>query len=246
MPRRERPLQTTRREHWTRVAINERAAQLNHRISQLFGWNDRINWLSPLKSDGYAEYFDDAFLKRLGISNPAVPLKAFWPAGRPRWDALARTDSGRIILVESKAYVEEAVDYRSRASANSLERIRGALAEAKVAFIAAADAAWIEPFYQYANRLAHLYYLRRLNGFSAYLLFLYFANAPDVLNPTNIEEWRGAERLIKKSLGLSSQHPFSHCVKTLIWDVADMLSANPGHPGFSARPAQIVGRMSEA
>jgi hypothetical protein len=161
------------------------------------------------------------FWSALASQKTAVPLNAFWPAGGPRWDALGKTASGKIVLVEAKAYVEEAVDYRSRASGSSLERIHAALEQTKAAFRAATDATWSTPFYQYANRLAHLYYLRQLNRFDAYLVLLYFANAPHVPSPTNIEEWRGAERLIKKSLGLSSQHPFSHCVKTLIWDVAD-------------------------
>jgi hypothetical protein len=228
MPRRERPLQTTRSEHWTRLAVNERAEALNGRIAGLFGWEDRIEWFSPVVSDSYAEYRDEAFLERLGISDPAIPLRAFWPQRGPSWDALGKTDSGRIILIEAKAYVEEAVDYRSRALGNSLERIHAALTQAKGAFAATPDASWTMPFYQYANRLAHLYYLRRLNGFEAYLVFLYFANAPDVPVPATIEEWRGAERVIKKSLGLSMNHPFSNCIGTLIWDVDDMLNDGRG------------------
>jgi hypothetical protein len=68
MPRRERPLETTRSEHLMRVAVNERTVALNRRISELFGWGDPIEWVSPIKSDDYAEYFDNAFLERLGIS----------------------------------------------------------------------------------------------------------------------------------------------------------------------------------
>ena len=224
MPRRERPPETTRSEHWLRFAINERPAALNRQISELFGWNDRIEWVSPIKSDGYAEYFDEAFLERLGIADVAVPLSAYWPAGGPRWDGLGRTVSGKVLLVEAKAYVEEAVDYGSRASAKSLQQIGTALKSTKEALAAAADAPWTAPFYQYTNRLAHLHYLRQLNGLDAYLLFIYFANAPDVPRPSSIEEWRGAKRLIEKSLGLQAHHPLSNCLGTLIWDVAEMVS----------------------
>lgn len=37
---------------------------------------------------------------------------------------------------------------------------------------------WTERFYQYANRLAFLYFLREVNGIEAYLVFLYFLNDP--------------------------------------------------------------------
>lgn len=221
MPRRERPRETSRSEHWIRVAVNERTQETNGRISELFGWEDRIQWLSPLAEDDYAEYFDDAFLERLGVADLAVPLKSFWPRRGPSWDALAKTRDGKVILVEAKAHIEESVDYRSRASGDSLLRICAALDQAKNAFAAATDASWISPFYQYANRLAHLYYLRRLNGIEAYLAFIYFANAPDVPRPATVEEWRGAERVIKKSLGLSGQHPFAQCVGAVIWDLAE-------------------------
>ena len=85
------------------------------------------------------------------------------------------------LLVEAKAYVEEGVDYRSHATGDSAKLIRKSLAAAKKAFHASEDASWESPFYQYANRLAHLYYLNALNRKQAYLLFLYFADAPDVV-----------------------------------------------------------------
>jgi hypothetical protein len=67
MPRRERPAKTERSEHWLRVAVNERTEQLNELIERKFSWStkDPITWLSPLKSDDYAEYYDDAFLNEL-------------------------------------------------------------------------------------------------------------------------------------------------------------------------------------
>src|SRR6266851_5656097 len=103
---------------------------------------ERIEWLSPVKSDEYAEYYDEEFLERLGITNLQVPLHCFWPRSGPRWDGLARTASGKVILVEAKAYIEEAVDYGSRASPVSAEKISVALAQTKAAFHSSAAAAW--------------------------------------------------------------------------------------------------------
>jgi hypothetical protein len=186
------------------VAVNEQSGEFNRDIRAELGWSDteKITWLSPIQTDDYAEYYDDAFLKRVGLHDLPAPLKSFWPASGPRWDGLATTVSGKVLLVEAKAYIEEAVDYRSRASAPALKRITVALAAAKKAFGARAEASWDTPFYQYANRLAHLHFLAGLNKIDAYLLFVYFADAPDVPKPCATEQWEGAIRLVTKCLGI--------------------------------------------
>lgn len=225
MPRRARPKNTERSEHWMRVAANEDAESLNQKIRELFGWSpeERIYWLSPIEEDEYAEYYDQEFLDRLGLKNLKVPLARFWPRSGARWDGLARTDSGKLILVEAKAYIEEGVDYGSQAGQKSLAIIQAALRAAKTDFNASANAPWEAPFYQYANRLAHLYFLNKLNGLDAYLVFLYFADAPDVPKPCTASEWQGSERLIKKCLGLG-RHPYRNRLGTLIWSVPQMPS----------------------
>jgi len=209
------------------VAVNEHPEILNSRLSAQLGWDadERVNWLSPIISDGYAEYSDQAFLDRLGVRQLKVPLNDFWPPSGPRWDGLAKTESGKLILVEAKAHIDETVDYCSRASPEPLKVIRRSLRDAKSAFAATEDAPWESPFYQYANRLAHLYFMRQLNGLDAYLFFLYFADAPDVPNPCTAEQWEGAIRLKEKCLGLGITHPFRRFVGTVIWSVPDVLAS---------------------
>jgi hypothetical protein len=121
MPRRERPSEVARSELWLRRAVNDAPEYLNSKIVAVFGWpaNERIIWRSPIREDGYAEYFDKAFLERLELPELRTPLTTFWPAGGPRWDALAITDSRKVLLVEAKAHIDESVDYRSEASAVS-------------------------------------------------------------------------------------------------------------------------------
>lgn len=230
MPRRDRPQKTTRSEHWMRVAANEDSDILDKMIIKRFGWDEdeQITWLSPIESDGYAEYFDQTFLERLGVTDLTVPLSDFWPKSGPRWDGLAHTKTGKLILVEAKAYIEEAVDYRSKAGPESLAIISKVLGDAKKDFRASGDAPWDSPFYQYANRLAHLYFLHRLNRLDAYLVFLYFADAPDVPRPCSVAEWRGAVRLVEKCLGLGA-HPYRDRVATIIWSVPQMPSNQPDH-----------------
>jgi hypothetical protein len=197
----------------------------NHKVAAALCLPDseEILWLSPMKDDAYAEYFDQAFLDLLGLNQLRHPLKDFWPPGGPRWDGLARTSSGKVILVEAKAHIEEAVSDRSKASSRSLVQINHSLAEAKRAFNAREDASWESPFYQYANRLAHLYFIHTLNNVDAYLLFLYFADAPDVPSSCTAEQWQGAIRLTKKCLGLGA-NPYQRRVAELILSVPDMQS----------------------
>ena len=225
MPRRPRPPETRRSEHWLRLAVKEHSTALDSaiRASLNLPESESIEWRSPVIDDDYAEYYDEAFLERLGITNPVVPLRDFWPASGPRWDGLARTSSGKLIIVEAKAYIEEAVDYRSQAGTISLEAIGRALAPAREAFGAAGGSNWNEPFYQYANRLAHLYYLRTLNALDAYLVFIYFVDAPDVPRPCAELEWRGAIRIVQKALGLGA-HPFTHYIGHVFPSVPEMLS----------------------
>lgn len=226
MPRRSRPKKTSRSEHWMRVAANEADDYTNGRIRNVFGWGsaDRIEWRSPVSADAYAEYYDEEFLDRLGLSELKSPLEKFWPKSGPRWDGLARTSSGKIVLVEAKAYIEEGVDFRSKAGPASMKKIRRALRAAKKAFKANDDAPWEAPFYQYANRLAHLYYLVEKNDIDAYLVFLYFANAPDVPAPCTVEQWEGAKRLTERCLGLG-RNRFQKRIATIIVDVDEMVAS---------------------
>jgi hypothetical protein len=97
------------------------------------------------------------------------------------------------------------VDFKSKASPHSLARIHSSLEIVKSASGAASDAPWSSPFFQYANRLAHLYFLAELNDVDAYLLFLSFADAPDVPSPVTAEQWEGAHRVAWKCLGLGTR-----------------------------------------
>lgn len=207
------------------MAANEAAAFTSEKIRSAFSWDaaETIEWRSPVESDQYAEYYDEAFLERLGIEELAVPLRSFWPPSGPRWDGLARTSSGKCLLFEAKAYIEEGVDFRSKAGSASLEKIAEALQQSKQAFGANSDANWASPFYQYANRLAHLHFLASMNKIDAYLVFLYFANAPDVPSPSTAEQWEGARRLTEKCLGLG-RHVYSDRVATIVVDVPEMLA----------------------
>jgi hypothetical protein len=222
MPRRERPATTTRSEHWLRVLVNEKQELIDSELNRAFSWNEeQVYWLSPLAKDSYAEYYDEAFLDLLIVKAHRIPLRKFWPIGGPRWDALAKTSSDKVILLEAKEYIEEAADGGTKAGTASRKRIMSALEQTKAYCNVNPDTKWDCAFYQYANRLAHLYYLRVLNDIDAYLVFLYFVNAPDVPSPCSRENWVGANRAVKAALGLG-RHSLKHQIAEVFIDTLSL------------------------
>lgn len=61
---------------------------------------------------------------------------------------------------------------------------------------------WSGTFFQYANRLAHLHFLRAQNRIPAHLVFVCFLNATDVRGPCERAEYDGATRVIEHYLGV--------------------------------------------
>ena len=138
----------------------------------------------------------------------ALPVRAlndFWPPRGPVWDAIGRTTEGVAIFVEAKAHIPEAASPGTRASLTSLELISRSLEEARRWYAPKANASWTGTFYQYANRLAHHYFLREVNKVPSALVFVYFTYDPDMRGPESECEWHGAIRLLHAALGLPAQ-----------------------------------------
>ena len=193
-------------QRWLQIAI-DRAPQLVDRpIRAAMGTpaDVAIEWLSPLRSDRFVEYRDGATFTKCGVELSKRRLHEFWPQRGPMWDGLARTSMGDILLVEAKAHIPELVSPRSRATepargriAKSMREVQVALAPKSVDYVD-----WTSTFYQYANRVAHLYFLRECNGVRAHLVNIYFVNALDVNGPNNPAEWQGAIKVVECYLGL--------------------------------------------
>lgn len=201
-------LKTKGSQRWIQRFINHAPEVLEQQIGL-----GPIEWLSPLAADDYAEYRDDAALERLGISPPHRTLETFWPHGGPQWDALGRTASGTAILVEAKAHLNELYSPATGASAeSSLSLIRSSLAECANSLGVHPECDWSKQFYQYANRLAHAYFLDQVNGISTKLVFAYFIGATDVKGPNSRAEWETAIKTVHTVLGLTIPPPFIHDV----------------------------------
>jgi hypothetical protein len=143
-------------------------------------------------------------------------LSNFWPKRGPQWDALATFGDHGVILVEAKAHVGEMLSPASQASAESLKMIKSALNKTKRFYKAKPGCDWSKRFYQYANRLAHLYFLRELNGFDAYLVFVNFLNDPDLDGPHTEREWRAAIKVLHEALGVRGKLPRKHVIDVFV------------------------------
>ena len=189
---------------WLQKLINEQPEALNNAIIDMAPAlaGQTIEWVSPLASEGYREYRDHAFLKKLGVQLTERPLESFWPKGGPVWDGLARTSAGEVLLVEAKSHIPEAVSPPSRASEKSLKLIRASLDETKIYLNGSGDADWAGIFYQVTNRLAHLYLLKTLNKVPSHLIFVYFVGDEEMNGPQTVDEWNGAVRTIETFLGV--------------------------------------------
>jgi hypothetical protein len=172
-----------------------------------------LRWVSPLAKDDYAEYRDADFLNVVGLDDSVAELARFWPSRGPSWDALATIrdpDSGGragVILVEAKSHISEIYGNGCQAGPRSRGLIEKALAAAKQWCGANSDADWTGPLYQSANRIAHLYFIRELVKYPAWLVNLYFINDP--IDRTDHDTWRAELRKVKASLGLTSTVPFT-------------------------------------
>lgn len=180
-----------------------------------------VEWLSPLRSDDFAEYRDASFLKLLGLAELAPALASFWPSRGPQWDALGVADGAAVIL-EAKAHIDEFHSDASQASGDSLSLIGSSLSKVATALGAGKHAdLWPRLYYQYANRLAHLEFLRR-HGVDAHLVFVNFINDSERNGPDTIEQWDIAYRAAHYALGLGARHPLSRYVHHMHPDVREL------------------------
>ena len=111
------------------------------------------------------------------------------------------TSQGYPLLLKAKANIPELISHCGAKDPNSLRLIADRLKETQKWLGCQHTNDWTRYFYQYANRLAHLYFLRELQGKDAFLVFVYFVSDTTHI-PISFEEWRGALQLQKKLMGL--------------------------------------------
>lgn len=218
---------------WIQVAINERPDLLNRYIHKSLGLAalPAIQWMSPLKGDDYAEYSDHEALAQVRLELPREPLTEFWPERGPNWDALGVTDSGQVFFVEAKSHINELKSVCG-AKGQSLLQIKKVLALTRDFLDVRSENAehrWLCDFYQYANRLAHLYFLREINHRDVYMVFVYFVNDTEMGGPSTIEEWKGAIRLVESLLGVR-RHKLGQYIGDVFISVDELTHASTPSP----------------
>jgi len=206
---------------WIQILVNEKAELLNSQIRQSFKLpnNEEIIWLSPKADEDYVEYGLEEFLEKVGKEKlKQLPLDEFWPKRGAKWDALGHSSSGEsLFFVEAKSHIPELISTLRSKSEVSTERIRYSLGKTKEKLGSKADFDWSRTFYQYTNRLALVYFLRK-NKLPAYMVFVYFLNDPDVKGPKTVDEWKGAIRLLHRYLDLR-EHLLQRWVVDIFMDV---------------------------
>ena len=183
--------------------VNDQPLVLNQAIAEAFKTSFSLRWVSPLRSDGYREYWDSGFLRAVGLSKHCEELNRLWPSGGAHWDALARVGETGVLLVEAKSHVSEIYGNGCGAKAkSSIEKIDGAIAATKEWLHVSEEADWKGPLYQSANRLAYLYFFKEILKIEAWLVNVYFTDDHSISIPTSRIEWQTRLADVKKSLGV--------------------------------------------
>lgn len=210
---------------WIQRLINEQPELLNRKMADSLSLSadEKIEWLSPLEKDGYAEYRDQKFLDLIGAKLEEVPLESFWPRGGPQWDGLGKSSLGKLFLVEAKSHIGELISTLKAEDEDSQTKIKESLKETKKFLNSRTDADWSVGFYQYTNRLAHLYLLRELNHLPTYLIFVYFMNDVEMGGPKTAGEWESAIKLLHSYLGIG-RHRLQKSILDVFIDVESLNS----------------------
>jgi hypothetical protein len=171
-----------------------------------------VRWVAPKESELFREPSDAAFLTRLGLPHAIPALRRFWPAGGPTWDALGVLDgnakSGGVVLVEAKSYPRETYGAGCKAvHPQSVEDIHRSLGAAQRWFRVSENRNWTGRLYQYANRLAHVYFLRHEVGVDAWLVNLCFTGDATT-TATSRDSWNMALPGFKRELGFVGEVPW--------------------------------------
>jgi hypothetical protein len=205
------------------ILVNDVPALLTKLIKEKINIkSELIEWVSPIKADKYAEYRDEDFLEIIGITGLKSPLSKFWPKNGPQWDALGKGSKKEVFLVEAKANIPELLSSCGAKSGKSRKLIQKRLKETQEFLKCKTTIDWTTGFYQYANRIVHLYFLRRLNNINAYLIFIYFVNDTTHI-PTSFQKWQGTLELERKLLGLNN-HRYQKYIAEVFVDVGEMLT----------------------
>jgi hypothetical protein len=205
--------------------VETKAVELNAHLCQAaptlrdFVGEHPFDWRSPRLASDFRELSADLWTD-LELPAPDPHSDGFWPSRQPRWDAVASVAGPHgtpgVVLVEAKSHLDELPSTCAASSPDSRETISRSLAAAR-SYVGASEATdWMTGYYQAANRLAFLYYLRARRSIPTWLFFVYFTGDEFEVEgvaqscPKSEEEWKPALQEMHTALGLSRCHPLTH------------------------------------
>ena len=190
--------------------LGRHRGELDRAVLQTTG-ADSIDWLDS-RFDPKGE-FCDAEIKGLDFLPSDSPVREkwlhFWPqtGGVPNWDAVGRmgvNGQPEWLIVEAKAHEDELRSSCGAKEEGGLATIQEAFRWTKETLGVPQSADWLEPYYQYANRLATAAFLRE-SGTGVRLLFVYFTGdeAEGKRCPETAAEWQALVEKVHAHLGIA-------------------------------------------
>lgn len=196
------------------IAVNRHRGDLEQKVLDalptLKELDPVLEWISPLENERFAELGDERLLERMGRPDLDGKLKEYWPPRGPHWDAVAvaRSKDGTWlgpVLIEAKSYPEEMrsscaakdgrelIERRLRETREWLREKTGGPSEDHAE-------AWVDRYYQAANRLAFLRFFNEVIGERGWLVNVLVVADPDVA--TSEAEWQAALAEFSRELGV--------------------------------------------
>jgi len=197
--------------------INERPEQFESYFAewpslQLFRSEKPLCWLVPKRP--LCRKVRDGLWKLAELPGDSPQAAGWWPRRGPVWDGVAVVAGGRgVLLVEAKSHLSELKSSGTMAEGERLELIEESLRTLKKRFGVPVDSPWTKRYYQMANRLAYLWFMRD-QGIDAWLLSVYFTGdyfepAGNRVCPKDAAGWKHAINDAYDALELPSSHPLS-------------------------------------
>ena len=208
---------------------------LSQKVSDVLG-TESVAWLDfPFSRNGIPLQDDREFKGLEFLTDTRILEKwaRFWPqsGNAQNWDAVGKAiiEGKEVwVLVEAKAHMEEVKSRCGAASPRSKAQITEALADVREYLGAARQPLghWLEPYYQFANRLAVLYFLER-EGITAHLVNLYFYGERERAGwqcPKSVSEWERIVREEEAWLGIAPDNSLMKMVHHVFVPVNPLVS----------------------
>ena len=194
--------------------LASRPSELNQAVAREIDVDaSSVRWLPFIPhGEGDREHRALEFLPQEALLRVRSAWREFWPqrGHKQSWDAIG-TAGSEWLLVEAKANWPEFCTPPTTAKGDGLKKIESSLSEVRRQLGVNRWFRWTGTYYQYANRLATLWFLRK-HGIDSRLVFIYFVGDrfPDKTPcPASEADWLALIEARRLTLGLPKQHALS-------------------------------------